>query len=443
MAERAAPARADEPDDDAIPEPQDETADGGEPTKPARLRIVPPVRDEAPTAKRGRKAAKAAKTEDEDEADEDDDDDPPEPPRKRKRSGGGHGGRGGGRGRGKRRKRSRVGRIVYWALVVGLWALIAGGGLAAYIVLQLPPIQALEIPKRPPSIQILGADGETFATRGEMGGVAVPLRELPGYVPKAFIAIEDRRFYSHGGLDPVGLARAAYANILRRGVSQGGSTITQQLAKNLFLTQERTLTRKLQEAALALWLESKHGKNEILELYLNRIYFGAGAYGVEAAAQRYFGKSARKLTLPEAALLAGVVKSPTRLAPTRDFAAAERRAQVVLAAMADAKLISDAAAKSAMTQPPRLAKQSAGGSSGYVADWVMDAVNDLIGRVEEDIVVETTIHPAMQTAAEKALTTELAQKAAKFDVEQGAILAMTPQGAVRALVGGRNYAESQ
>jgi penicillin-binding protein 1A len=341
------------------------------------------------------------------------------------------------------KRRSFIGRVAYWSLVLGLWAFIGAIGVIAWVAAHLPPIQSLEVPKRPPTIQIVGLNGRVLATRGEMGGAAIPLRELPGHLPKAFIAIEDRRFYSHYGLDPMGVMRAVVANVLRRGVSQGGSTLTQQLAKNLFLTQERTMQRKLQELVLAVWLERKFSKDEILELYLNRVYFGSGAYGVEAAAQRYFGKSARNVTLSEAALLAGLVKSPSRLAPTRNYDGAERRAQIVLAAMSDADFISDAAAKVAMTNPPTIVKQSGGGSSNYVADWVMDVLNDLIGRVEQDIVVETTIDPMLQANAEKALIDELNAKGAKFDVEQGAMVVMTPQGAVRALVGGRNYAESQ
>src|SRR5262249_40500183 len=154
-------------------------------------------------------------------------------------------------------------------------------GAFALVAATLPPIQSLEIPKRPPSIEITGTDGKAIATRGEWHGASVTGKELPPYLPKAFIAIEDRRFYNHYGVDPIGLLRAAIANVLHRGVSQGGSTITQQLAKNLFLTQERTLWRKMQEAVLAVWLERKFKKNEILELYLNRVYFGAGAWGVE------------------------------------------------------------------------------------------------------------------------------------------------------------------
>jgi len=232
-------------------------------------------------------------------------------------------------------------------------------------------------------------------------------------------------------------------NLLHRGISQGGSTITQQLAKNLFLTQDRNLMRKLQEVVLAIWLEHKFSKNEILELYLNRVYFGSGAYGVEAAAQRYFGKSAHTVSVAEAALLAGLVKSPSRLAPTRNYEGAEQRAKIVLAAMADARLIKGEAAKAAMAAPPKIVKPSAGGSSNYVADWVMDVLNELVGRVDEDIVVDTTIDGTLQAVAEKAVIEEIAQKGEKFGVEQGALVAMTPEGAVRALVGGRSYVENQ
>src|SRR5580658_6143519 len=356
------------------------------------------------------------------------DDFAPRDVRKRRRSGG---------------RRSTLGGMLYWGAVLAVWAIIAAIGLVIWIGAHLPPIQSLEIPKRPPSVLILGAGGTTLATRGDMGGAAVTLRELPDYVPKAFIAIEDRRFYSHHGVDPLGILRALLHDVVRRGNAQGGSTITQQLAKNLFLTQERTVSRKLQEVALAFWLEHRFTKSQILELYLNRVYFGSGAYGIEAAAQRYFGKSARKLTLPEAAMLAGLVQSPSRLAPSRNPDGAERRAGMVIAAMADLKMIGDEAAKRALINPARAIKPSGGGSVNYVADWVMDAVDDLIGHVEADIVVETSIDPALQTAAEQSLDDVLAQKGDKLNIGEGALVAMTPDGVVRALVGGRNYAESQ
>ena len=316
-------------------------------------------------------------------------------------------------------------------------------GVVVWVGAHLPPIQSLEIPKRPPTIQIVGLDGSVLATRGEMAGANVALKDLPPYLPKAFIAIEDRRFYSHYGVDPLGIVRAAVANILHRGVSQGGSTLTQQLAKNLFLTQERTLQRKLQEVELALWLERKHSKAEILELYLNRVYFGSGAYGVEAAAQRYFGKSAKNVTLPEAAMLAGLVKSPSRLAPNRNPEGAEQRAQIVLAAMADAKFITEAQAQASIGHPSYNVKPVGAGTVNYVADWIGEVLDDLIGQIDQNIVVETSIDPKLQSIAEAAVIDELAAKSVKFNVSQGALVAMTPDGAVRAMVGGRNYAESQ
>jgi len=345
--------------------------------------------------------------------------------------------------RGGVRKRSLVARSLYWALVLGLWLAIGGVGTIAYVGAHLPPIQSLEIPKRPPSIRIVDDGGRVLALRGDAGGAVLTLKELPSYVPKAFVAIEDRRFYEHYGIDPFGIGRALVANILHRGISQGASTITQQLAKNLFLTQERTVTRKLQEALLAVWLERKFSKTQILELYLNRVYFGAGAYGIEQAAQRYFGKPAKQITLAEAALLAGLVKSPSRLAPTRNFDGAEQRAKIVLAAMAELGFISQTSQRTALAKPPTIVAQAGTGSINYVADWVMDGVNDILGHVDEDLVVRTTIDSNLQTSAEKAVIDELAQKGDKAGVSQGALVAMAPDGAVRAMVGGRDYAASQ
>jgi penicillin-binding protein 1A len=342
-----------------------------------------------------------------------------------------------------RSKRALIGRMAYWSLVVFLWLGIGGAGVVTWVGAHLPPIQSLEIPKRPPSIQIVDAQGHALARRGDLAGAPTPLKDMPAYVAKAFVAIEDRRFHEHYGVDPFGIGRAAVANILHRGVAQGGSTITQQLAKNLFLTQERTITRKLQEVLLALWLERKYSKTQILEMYLNRVYFGSGAYGIEQASQRYFGKSAKQITLAEAALLAGLVKSPSRLAPTRNFDGAEKRAQVVLAAMAELKLISGSTERGALSHPPRIVAQASNGAVNYIADWVMDALNDTLGHVDEDIVVHTTIDASLQANAEKSLEDELAQKGEKNGVAQGAMVAMTPDGAVRAMVGGRNYADSQ
>src|SRR3954462_3559869 len=362
-----------------------------------------------------------------------------EPPRERKAPAG--------RGSAKRRSKSRIGaslgRLVYWGAVLSLWGMIAVIGVVVWVGAHLPPIQSLEIPKRPPTIQIVGMDGSMLAQRGEMAGANVSLKDLPQYLPKAFIAIEDRRFYSHFGIDPVGILRALVTNVLHRGVSQGGSTLTQQLAKNLFLTQERTMARKLQEAELAIWLERKHSKNEILELYLNRVYFGSGAYGVEAAAQRYFGKSAKNVTIAEAAMLAGLVKSPSRLAPNRNPEGAQARAKIVLTAMSDAKFITDAQAQASIGHPSYNVKPVGAGTVNYVADWIGEVLDDLVGQIDESIKVETTIDPKLQSVAEAAIIDELAAKSVKFNVSQGALVAMSPDGAVRAMVGGRNYSESQ
>src|SRR5215207_7177671 len=289
-----------------------------------------------------------------------------------------------------RKRRSILSRLVYGAVVAGIWGVIAVSGVIAYHAAQLPPIDQLAVPKRPPNIAILAADGTLLANRGETGGRTVAIKELPPYLPKAFVAIEDRRFYDHLGVDPVGIARALMRNLTSRGVAQGGSTLTQQLAKNLFLTQERTASRKIQEAILALWLERTYSKSELLELYLNRIYFGAGAYGVEAAAQRYYNKGAKAVTLAEAAVLAGLVQAPSRLAPNRNPQAAQARAQLVLAAMTEQGRITPAAQKTALASPAKVARPPGAGSANYAADWVMDVLDDFVGTVESDVVVTTT-----------------------------------------------------
>ena len=340
-------------------------------------------------------------------------------------------------------RRAFLSRVTYWLFVLAVWFVIGLGGVFAFYASELPPIDQLAVPKRPPNIAILAADGALIANRGDTGGAAVRLSELPPYLPKAFIAIEDRRFYSHFGIDPLGVLRAVLRDVTGGGAMQGGSTLTQQLAKNLFLNQERTLSRKIQEAILALWLERKYSKDQILELYLNRVYFGSGAYGVEAAAQKYFGKSAKLVTLSEAALLAGLMKSPARLAPNHNLKGANERAAQVIAAMAEQGQITEAMATLALASPAQVYHDKGAGSVNYAADYVMDMLDDTVGAIDEDIVVTTTLDPKMQASAERALSDELNAKGDKFDVEQGALVALDPDGGVKALVGGRNYADSQ
>jgi penicillin-binding protein 1A len=341
-----------------------------------------------------------------------------------------------------RRRRSGYVAALSWFFTALVWATVAGAAAIGFYAAKLPPIDQLAVPKRPPNIAILADDGSLLANRGDTGGAAVRIGDLPPYLPRAFVAIEDRRFYSHWGIDPFGILRALTRNAAG-GAVQGGSTLTQQLAKNLFLTQERTMSRKIQEAILAVWLERTYTKDQILELYLNRVYFGSGAYGVEAASQKYFGHGARGATLAESAVLAGLMKAPTKLAPNRNPAGAEERATQVIAAMADAQFITEGMAKAALAHPALAVRGDGAGSVNYAADYVMDVLDDTVGAIDEDIVVATTLSAAMQASAEKALTEELDQRGPKFGVGQGALVSMTPDGAIKALVGGRNYAESQ
>jgi penicillin-binding protein 1A len=361
---------------------------------------------------------------------DDEEDEPRRAPKKKKR-------------KSKRKRGSILNRLVYWVLMLGVWGAVGVSIVVAYYAAQLPPIDQLTIPKRPPNIAILAADGTLLANRGDTGGAAVPLAELPPYLSKAFVAIEDRRFYDHWGIDPIGILRALVRDAIGHGGMEGGSTLTQQLAKNLFLTQERTLPRKIQEAILAVWLEHKYSKDQILDLYLNRVYFGAGAFGVEAAAQKYFGHSAREVSLAEAAMLAGLMKAPSRYAPNHNLAAATERAGEVIQAMREQGFITRPMAELALAEPAKPTKPKAGGTINYVADYVMDQLDDLVGPVDEDIAVHTTISASLQTAAEKALRDTLAAKGAHYDVSQGALVALDPDGALRALVGGRDYVESQ
>ncbi len=344
-------------------------------------------------------------------------------------------------------KRSLLGRLVkggiYWGLILAVWGVVAFVGLLGYYAATLPPTSEWAVPARPPNIRIVSETGETIANRGDTGGESLTLSEMPKALPQAVMAIEDRRFYSHLGIDPIGLARAMVVNVRNGAATQGGSTLTQQLAKNLFLEPARTFERKMQEVVLSLWLEAEHSKDAILEMYLNRVYLGAGAYGVDAAARRYFGKSAREVTIAEAAMIAGLLKAPSRYAPTNDLQAARDRAALVLGAMREEGYITDAQLKQALAEPARIVNRQTADSAGYVADWVMDLVPGFVGQVSEDIVVETTIDTSIQRAAEDVLQKGLAAEGEKLRVSQGAVVVMDGAGAVKGLVGGRDYQASQ
>jgi penicillin-binding protein 1A len=332
--------------------------------------------------------------------------------------------------------------LLYWCVVLGIWGAIGVGGLVLYYGAQMPAASSWAIPDRPPNIKITSTDGSIIANRGATGGEALALEQMSPYLPQAVISIEDRRFYSHLGVDPFGLARAFVNNLTGQPI-QGGSTITQQLAKNLFLSPDRTFERKIQEVLLSFWLETKFTKDQIMAMYLNRVFFGSGAYGVEAASRRYFNKSAQEVNLGEAAMLAGLLKAPSRLSPARDPKAAEERAQVVLGTMREEGYITDSDFKTAMAQPPAKAKSYWSGPQHYAADMVVDEVKGLIGEPKVDVVVETTIDLRLEEAADKAINDILAKEGGKLNASQAALVSIDATGAVRAVVGGRDYAESQ
>src|SRR5271154_1243554 len=240
------------------------------------------------------------------------------------------------RGRGGRKARALGLKLAKWTAVAAVWAFFIGLCFIAWLAYDLPDLSRLTSAERRPSVTLVTADGQILASYGDLYGKPISLDQLPPYLPEALLATEDRRFYSHFGLDLRGLLRATIANFKAGHIVQGGSTITQQLAKNVFLTPDRTIRRKGQEILLALWLEHRMTKEEILSLYLNRVYFGAGTYGVDAAAHKYFNKSARQLSVYEAAVIAGLLKAPSRYSPTAHPGRSRARAKVVLDQMQDA-----------------------------------------------------------------------------------------------------------
>lgn len=345
-----------------------------------------------------------------------------------------------------KKKGSRTAKLAFLGpIYVGLAGVAALGLMLVYCSAVYPDPMSMGAKQRPPLVRILAADGSLLAERGG-GDAYVPLDLIPRYVAQAVIATEDRRFYEHRGIDPIGLLRAAFANARSHGFVQGGSTLTQQLAKNLYLSNERTMARKLEEIALAIWLEARLSKSDILELYLNRVYLGGGAYGVDAAARRYYGKSARRLSLAEAALLAGLLKAPSRYSPLSSPDAATARGVLVLAQMRQAGFITagqerDAAAK--MPEVARARQQLEANGAGYATDYAMDEVSELVNAGNADITVETTIDPQLQKRTAAIVENALADRGTQLQAGQAAAVVMSPDGAVRAMIGGSTYAETQ
>jgi penicillin-binding protein 1A len=333
-------------------------------------------------------------------------------------------------------------RLWTWRRVLtGLAALaVAGVLLAAWLSWRLPVSRALE-PLPSPALVLISADGHPFARRGAVKDRPVEVAALPPYVPAAFVAIEDRRFYRHFGVDLIGVGRAVVTNLRRGAVRQGGSTITQQLAKTAFLSPERTIRRKVQEVFIALWLEARLSKDEILSRYLSSVYFGDGVFGLRAAAEHYFGKPPERLTLGEAAMLAGLVKAPSALNPIDHPQAAARRASLVLAAMIDTKAISPQQALSARWVRLHTAQELPVG--GYFADWAAPQLKQALDAQYGLVQVRTTLDSRLQRRAERTVRAWLDGPGRRQGATQAALVAMRPDGAVVAMVGGRDYGQSQ
>jgi 1A family penicillin-binding protein len=289
------------------------------------------------------------------------------------------------------------------------------------------------------SVTLLDVNGNVFAWRGEQYGGEIRAGDVSPHLIHAILAAEDRRFYGHFGIDPRGLLRAAIANWRAGGVVQGGSTLTQQVAKNVFLTDDRSIERKLKEIPMALAMEIKYGKDDILSLYLNRVYLGAGTYGFEAASRRYFGKSAKFLDPAEAAMLAGLLKAPSRFAPTSDIARARDRAAIVISAMREEGYLTQTQAAQARAHPASLSHAASARTGEQFADWVMDdGPAYLTESTSEDVTIRTTFDPTAQRIVEQSLAKVFATAVRPGSAAQAAIVVMTPDGAVRAIVGGRD-----
>ncbi|MFD0916812.1 transglycosylase domain-containing protein [Pseudahrensia aquimaris] len=329
----------------------------------------------------------------------------------------------------------------YWSVVLGLWGFIAVLGIFAWYGSKLPSAATWEVPERPPNVRIVADDGAFILNRG-VGGDVLRIEDMSPWLPQAVIAIEDHRYQYHFGFDPIGFTRAMVRNVASGRMREGGSTITQQLAKNLFLKPERTFERKIQELIISFWLEAKFSKSQILELYLNRVYFGAGAWGVDSAARRYFGKSANVVSLQEAAMLAGLLKAPSRYSPATNPDVAKSRAQVVLNAMVREGYVEPDAVREDGT-PVITTKYYRSGPEHFAADMIMKRVTALVGEIDKDVTVETTLSPFMMTAAHAEVGQALAKHGKKKGVSQAALVTLSPDGAIRALIGGRNYGESQ
>ncbi len=339
----------------------------------------------------------------------------------------------------------RLVQLSRWGLGISASATLVLGFALIMTTIAVPNPMVHRKSERAPVIRMLGTDGAVLYERG-VAYDYMPIDLLPKHVVDAVVATEDHRFFDHWGLDPIGFGRAMLTNLRAGRYAQGGSTLTQQLAKNLFLNSDRRLSRKAEELYLAFWLELRLSKKDILELYLNRVYFGGGAYGIEGAARRYFNKSARDLTVIEAAVLGGVLKAPSKFSPLSSPPLARARARVVVQKMLKAGYLSDDQAKHATGELIAFHNPAAGRElTGYesAVDYVLERLPPLSNVTASEIIIETSIDGGLQKRAQQRLTALLAAEGTASQVNQGALVVMDPDGAIKAMVGGRNYTESQ
>ena len=351
---------------------------------------------------------------------------------------------GGGRARGVGRpnQRTPLQQAFYWTVVAGVWGAIVVVIVLLGLAWDLPSIAKLDKVIRQPSVTYIDRTGAVLAVRGSQYAPAVDIDALPKYVPDAFIAIEDQQFYHHFGFNPWGIVRSGLHNLTHRGRAlQGGSTITQQLARNLFLSRDQNMRRKGQELLLSVELEIKYSKKQILGLYLSRMDFGHGAYGIEAAANRYFNKPPKDLTLGEAAMLAGIMKAPSRYGQVSEKS--ERRTSLVLATMVKAGKITPEQRDEAFRQGVQVSRSVSSQTAQYFVDYVDSKVRSLVGEPTENLVIETTLDLPMELAAENSISQIIDRDSKTRGVEQAALVALDGEGRIRAYVGGANYGDSQ
>lgn len=348
----------------------------------------------------------------------------------------------------KKKKSSFLGIFGRFLILASIWGSILLGLIVLWFIQDMPDLSKLQSNVRTPSVSIQTLDGTVISTYGHVFDKMVRVQDLPAHVPQALMAVEDRRFYYHFGVDFIGLIRAAYENYRAKRVVQGGSTLTQQLAKNLLFSEgsfdvnDRSFKRKILEVFLAVWLEWKFSKDEILTMYINRVYLGGGTYGIEAAAQRYFNKSAKELNVFEAAVIAGLLKAPSRYSPSSNPEKAKARAKTVLQLMEEAGFIKNA--EQYLNEGVHVLESNKQEPAfKFFCDWVMEKLPDFVNNLDRDLIVVTTLDPAMQRHADQVCKDYLEDMGTKLKTTQIAFVAMSPDGAVRSMVGGQDYRKSQ